>query len=191
MAASTKTSPRTASTRPAAPRKVATRGAAQRKAGQLRVAPKQAPVKKKSTSKIAKAVAGRSASTASRRAILTVLSLVIGLVAVMLAVVSFQTRIAERQMRIDRIESQIRSERDRYNSLRVQRSALREPGRLEANALALGMEPGKGADFTSVDPITVAQVLVSTGGVDPDLLETSSDPFSTYGQFKSIVGGKP
>ncbi|MEY4362551.1 MAG: hypothetical protein RL391_1857 [Actinomycetota bacterium] len=190
MARATSTTSRVASARAPKSRQVATRGPEQRKAGQLKPAPKKV-TKRRPSSKIAKAVNGRSASTASRRAILTVLTVVIGLVVIMLAVVSFQTRLAERQLRIDRIEAQIQSERDRYNALRVERSALREPGRLEANALALGMEPGSGADFTSVDPITVAQVLVSTGGLDPELLETSADPFSAYGEFKSIVGGKP
>lgn len=191
MARALKTAPRTPSTRPATPRRVTTRGAEQRQSTRLRPVPKKVSTKKQPTSKIAKAVAEKSASRGSRRVILVVLTVVIGLVLVMLAVVSFQTRIAERQMRIDRIESQIRAERDRYNALRVERSRLREPGRLEANAMSLGMEPGKGADFTSVDPITVAQVLVSTGGLDPDLLETSVDPFAAYGEFKSIVGGKP
>lgn len=191
MAGALKTAPRRTTTRPATPRRVTTRGAEQRQSTRLRPVPKKVSTKKYPTSKIAKAVAEKSASRGSRRLILVVLTVVIGLVLVMLAVVSFQTRIAERQMRIDRIESQIRAERDRYNALRVERSRLREPGRLEANAMSLGMEPGKGADFTSVDPITVAQVLVSTGGLDPDLLETSVDPFAAYGEFKSIVGGKP
>lgn len=191
MAGALKTAPRRTTTRPATPRRVTTRGAEQRQSTRLRPVPKKVSTKKHPTSKIAKAVAEKSASRGSRRLILVVLTVVIGLVLVMLAVVSFQTRIAERQMRIDRIESQIRAERDRYNALRVERSRLREPGRLEANAMSLGMEPGKGADFTSVDPITVAQVLVSTGGLDPDLLETSVDPFAAYGEFKSIVGGKP
>ena len=190
MARATSAVSRSARAHDAKPRRVATRGPEQRKAGQLKSAPKKVTTRK-STSKIAKAVSGRSASSASRRAILAVLTVVIGLVVVMLVVVGFQTRLAERQLRIDRIEAQIQSERDRYNALRVERSALREPGRLEANASALGMEPGSGADFTSVDPITVAQVLVSTGGIDPELLETTAEPLSAYGEFKSIVGGKP
>lgn len=191
MARALKSAPRPASTRPATPRQVTTRGAEQRRSNRPRPVPKKVSTKKHPTSKIAKAVADKSASRSSRRIVLTVLAVVVVLVMVMLVVVSFQTRIAERQMRIDRIESQIRAERDRYNALRIERSKLREPGRLESNAMSLGMEPGKAADFTSVDPITVAQVLVSTGGLDPDLLETSADPFADYGQFKSIVGGKP
>lgn len=191
MARALKTAPRTPASRPSGPRRVTTRGAEQRRSTRLRPVPKKVSTKRQPTSKIAKAVADKSASRSSRRIILVVLTVVIGLVLVMLAVVSFQTRIAERQMRIDRIESQIQAERDRYNALRVERSRLREPGRLETNAMSLGMEPGQGADFTSVDPITVAQVLVSTGGLDPDLLETSADPFAAYGEFKSIVGGKP
>lgn len=109
----------------------------------------------------------------------------------MMAVVVAQTRIAENQLQIDRIEDDIVAERDRYNALRLERSTLREPARLVIEARALGMQPGVGVDFTSVDPMTVAAVLVATGGVDPDLLDDSGDPLREYGEFKAILGGQP
>jgi hypothetical protein len=93
-------------------------------------------------------------------------------------------------MQIDRIEDDIAAERDRYDTLRLERSTLREPARLVVEARALGMQPGVGVDFTSVDPMTVAAVLVSTGGVDPALLSESDDPLREYGQFKAILGGR-
>jgi len=53
------------------------------------------------------------------------------------------------------------------------------------------MIPGNGTDFVSVDPLTVAQVLVSTGGVDPALLSVSHDPLVNYGAVKSTIGDRP
>ncbi|CAB4588495.1 unannotated protein [freshwater metagenome] len=130
--------------------------------------------------------------TTKTRRIVVVGTLVAGLViAFMLVVVIFQTRIAERQLGIDKVESQISIERQRYDALRLERSSLRNPERLVAEATAMGMVPGQGTDFTAVDPMTMALVLVSTGGVDPKILALSHDPFENYGAVKATVGDRP
>lgn len=174
-------------------RRVTTRTSADRR---VRATPVVAPVPKKvrprrAASPIARAVTHRDASRASRRWIGLGVFVLVLLVGIMMTVVVAQTYIAENQLRIDRIERDIASERDRYNSLRLERSTLREPSRLVEAARALGMQPGVGVDFTSVDPMTVAAVLVATGGVDPELLNDTSDPLREYGEFKSIIGGRP
>lgn len=146
---------------------------------------------RRSRSPIARAVTHRDASSASRRMVKIGSGILFVIVAIMMVVVVAQTRIAENQMNIDRIEDDISAERDRYNTLRLERSTLREPARLVIEARALGMQPGVGIDFTSVEPMTVAAVLVATGGVDPELLAESDDPLREYGEFKSILGGRP
>lgn len=185
--------PRRSTVQPSS-RQVATRSAAQRRAAAARPKPVPAPTRKRvrpRRSSIARAVNHRDASSASRRFVKIGASLLFVLVAIMMAVVVAQTRIAENQMRIDRIEDDIAAERDRYNSLRLERSTLREPARLVIEARALGMQPGIGIDFTTVEPMTIAAVLVATGGVDPELLDDSDDPLREYGEFKSILGGQP
>ncbi len=146
---------------------------------------------RRSRSPIARAVTHRDASSSSRRMVKIGSGVLFVIVAIMMIVVVAQTRIAENQMNIDRIEDDISAERDRYNTLRLERSTLREPARLVIEARALGMQPGVGIDFTSVEPMTVAAVLVATGGVDPELLAESDDPLREYGEFKSILGGRP
>lgn len=178
-------------TKPA--RRVATRTSADRRVRSTRVV---APVPKRvvprhSRSPIARAVTHRDASSASRRLVKLSVGVLFALVAVMMAVVVAQTNIAENQMQIDRIEDDIAAERDRYDTLRLERSTLREPSRLVVEARALGMQPGVGVDFTTVDPMTVAAVLVATGGVDPELLSEVDDPLREYGEFKAILGGRP
>lgn len=192
--------PQRVTARPA--RRVTTRTAAERRS----TAPKKAVSKTATTtptktapkvvgparrSPIARAVDPQNATTTGRRLVKISLGVLVALVAVMMAVVVAQTRIAENQMQLDRIESKIGAERDRYNQLRLERSQLREPARLVVEARALGMQPGVGVDFTTVDPMTVAAVLVATGGVDPDLLTDGEDPLREYGEFKAIVGGAP
>ncbi len=177
-------------------RRVATRTAADRRSSvSKRVAPKVVPAggpsTKRSPSAIARAVDPQNATVAGRRVVKLALAVLVVLVGIMMAVVVAQTRIAENQMQLDRIESRIDGERDRYNQLRLERSLLREPARLVVEARALGMQPGVGVDFTTVDPMTVAAVLVATGGVDPELLTDGDDPLREYGDFKAIVGGAP
>ena len=142
-------------------------------------------------SKLAVAVGNRNLTRRTRRLVFVTSGAIVIVVGVMMTIVVAQTRIAENQMRIDRIDEQITAERDRYNTLRLERSSLRDPARLVANARAIGMQPGVGTDFTSVDPYTVAAVLVSTGGVDSELLDATENPFEAYGHFKATVGGKP
>ncbi len=171
-----------------APKKVAPKKVSPKKV-QTKAAPKVAP--SASRSPIARAVDPQNATAAGRRLVTSALVVLVILVGIMMAVVVAQTRIAENQMQLDRIESRIESERDRYNQLRLERSLLREPARLVVEARALGMQPGVGVDFTTVDPMTVAAVLVATGGVDPELLTDGADPLQEYGEFKAIVGGAP
>jgi cell division protein FtsL len=178
--------PATRSTSKPLKKSVTTRTSADR---QARPAARQRS--KPARSKLALAVSNRNLTRQSRRLVFVTSGLVILVVGIMMMIVVAQTRIAENQMQIDRIDGQISAERDRYNTLRLERSSLREPARLVANARAIGMQPGVGADFTSVDPYTVAAVLVSTGGVDAELLDATEDPFETYGEFKATVGGQP
>lgn len=193
-AAARTTSTRTArsgAARRSTTRRVSTRSAADRRARTVPAAVPRQIEPRRRRSPIARAVTHRDAPSTSRRLVKVGVGILLLLVSIMMAVVVAQTRIAENQLQIDRIEDDIVAERDRYNALRLERSTLREPARLVIEARALGMQPGVGVDFTSVDPMTVAAVLVATGGVDPDLLDDSGDPLREYGEFKAILGGQP
>jgi len=162
------------------------------RAGVARPARKVVAPKPRSTprSRLTPVVGRRDASKAGRRLVYFLVFVVSLVMLCMFLAVVAQTRIAENQMRLDQIDQQIVAERDRYNTLRLERSSLREPARLVAEARALGMAPGLGTDFTSVDPSTVAAVLVSTGGVDPEFLSVERDPLETYGRVKSLIGDR-
>lgn len=155
--------------------------------GTAKVAPRRSAPPK---SKLAAVVSQSQVSRTGRRLVYSMVFLVgLVMVGMFLAVVA-QTRIAENQLRLDQIEQEIVAERNRYDELRLERSSLREPARLVVEARALGMAPGLGTDFTSVDPATVAAVLVSTGGVDPELLSVERDPLENYGRVKSLIGDR-
>ena len=155
------------------------------------VKPRSAEARRSAKSPVARVVTRRDATNGMRRVIIVSASIAVMAIMVMFLVVAFQTRIAETQMKIDKINAQIQAERDRYDALRLERSALRDPARLVADATAMGMIPGTGTDFTTVEPSSVAAVLVSTGGVDPEYMSDSEDPLENYGAVKALIGGQP
>lgn len=141
-------------------------------------------------SPIARVVNKRDAPARLRRFVFIAVGVAVAAITLMMLVVVFQTRLAETQLGIDDIESQITAERNRYDQLRLERSILREPGRLVEEARALGMVPGSKTDFRTVDPLAVAEVLVSVGGSDPNSILGIKDPLERYGSVKAIIGDR-
>ena len=141
-------------------------------------------------SPLARAVTRKNAPKSTRVFIYTVATLAAIIITLMMVVVVFQTRLAETQLNIDVIEQQIADERARYDELRLQRSVLREPSRLVAEATALGMVPGTKTVFTSVDPAAVASVLVSLGGSDIEQFANTREPLKNYSAVKALSGGE-
>jgi len=83
--------------------------------------------------------------------------------------VIFQTVIAEQQLRLDRVSTDVRLARQHYNELRQQRAELRAPDYLRAQAIMLGMWPGSGAKFEEIPAEVVTMVLASTGEMDDSI----------------------
>lgn len=140
-------------------------------------------------SPLARAVSQKNAPKATRIFIYTTATLAIVTITLMMVVVVFQTRLAETQLNIDVIEKQISVERSRYDELRLQRSALREPSRLVSEASALGMVPGSKTTFNTVEPAAVASILVSMGGLDLEQFANTRDPLKNYSAVKALIGG--
>ena len=91
-------------------------------------------------------------------------------------IVIFQTVIAEQQLRLDRVSTDVRLARQHYNELRQQRAELRAPAYLRAQAIMLGMWPGSGAKFEEIPAEVVTMVLASTGEMDDSIaLPRNSD----------------
>ena len=95
----------------------------------------------------------------------------------MLSAVVLHTRLAERQLEIDRLERQVTNSRERFDVLRQQRAELRSPTRLAQESQRLGMYPAPHTDFITADPWTLAEILASTGTVSTfDGLLMETDP---------------
>lgn len=121
-----------------------------------------------------------------RFAINAALVLVAVVVSLMLAAVVLHTRLAERQVEIDRVEAAVIEARSRFDVLRQQRAELRAPARLAAAAADQDMVPSPAADFLPVDPSTVAEVLAADGPVPEDELGAIADAFEPLDQVRRV-----
>lgn len=114
-----------------------------------------------------------------------------GLFLVLFAVTAFQTRIAQNQLDIDRLDDRIADQRDEYTRLRLERAGLMSPERLMAEAAAIGMVPGGATQFVTITPESVAEVVVSSSGVEQRTRARAVDPLDAYSDVKALMDGVP
>lgn len=105
----------------------------------------------------------------------------------------FHTQLAERQLRIDRLDRAVATERERFDDLRYQRAELRSPVRLAAAASALGMQRGSASTFVSVTPEAVARQLAAAGPIDDEVVQIviHTDPLDQFRAVKSVTEATP
>ncbi len=105
----------------------------------------------------------------------------------------FHTQLAERQLRLDRIERQVTAERERFDELRYERAELRSPVRLASSATALGMHRGAASTFVSVTPEAVARQLAAAGPIGDHAVQIviHTDPLDQFRAVKNVTEGEP
>jgi len=103
----------------------------------------------------------------------------------------FHTQLAERQLRIDRLDRAVAEQRELFDELRYQRAELRSPVRLAEAAGAIGMVSGDSSDFVRVTPEAVALQLAAAGTLDATsrvIVET--DPLQQFRDVKAVTAGE-
>ena len=105
----------------------------------------------------------------------------------------FHTQLAERQLRLDRLDRQVAVERERFDELRYERAELRSPVRLAAAAAELGMRRGRASTFVSVTPEAVARQLAAAGPIGDDAVRIviHTDPLDQFRAVKSVTEAAP
>lgn len=105
----------------------------------------------------------------------------------------FHTQLAERQLRIDRLERAVAAERERFDELRHQRAELRSPVRLAAAAGALGMRRGDATEFLEVGPELLARQIAAAGVIDERVVQITIDtePLDQFRAVKSVTEPTP
>ncbi|MCU1501994.1 MAG: hypothetical protein JWM12_1348 [Ilumatobacteraceae bacterium] len=108
----------------------------------------------------------------------------------MIGAAAFQTQLAQRQVKLDKVDRAIRDATDDYNRLRRERAELQSPERLVTEATKLGMQPAESTAFVSIDPEMVAEVQRSSGGVF-DANASTVSPLDEFIRVKAIAGTSP
>ena len=112
----------------------------------------------------------RVVETVQVRKFSIVTTALIGIATVLTLIVVFQTVIAEQQLRLDKVTTDVRLARFHYDELRQQRAELRAPDYLREQAMMLGMSQGLSAQFEEIPADVVATVIAATGGMDKEIL---------------------
>ena len=98
----------------------------------------------------------------------------IGLFLLMSIAIGFQAVIAEQQLKLDHVSSELRLAKLYQDQLRQQRAGLLAPDYLRTQAGLQGMSQGLGSRFVEVPQDVVAQVVIATGLMDPKIAEPSA-----------------
>jgi len=124
------------------------------------------------------------------RAAANALILLVAMIAcLMLAAVVLHTRLADRQLEIDRLEAEVTTSLQRFDLLRQQRAELRSPNRLTQASADLGMRAASGTKFIEVDAASLAAVLATAGTIDEQSGEVDrSDPLEQIQRVREAEG---
>jgi hypothetical protein len=113
--------------------------------------------------------------------------------AALLGAAVFHTQLAERQLRIDRLERAVATQRELFDELRYERAELRSPVRLAAAAGAMGMQRGDVSDFVEITPEQLARQLAAAGTIDDRAVRIiiDTDPLDQFRDVKAVTAGRP
>jgi len=98
----------------------------------------------------------------------------VGLFVLMGVAIGFQAVIAEQQLKLDHVSSELRLAKLYQDELRQQRADLLAPEYLRTQAGLQGMSQGLGSRFVEIPQDVVAQVAIATGLMDEKIAEPSA-----------------
>lgn len=119
-----------------------------------------------------------------------VVSVIVMFGAVLFFVVALQTHMAQQQVRLDKINSDISRARRHFETLRAERAQLQSPTHLIARAHEFGMVPGVNVRVVEVPAAIAAEVAANVGKIDEDVAISTESPLDEFGRLKpAVVGG--
>ena len=98
----------------------------------------------------------------------------IGMFVLISVIIGFQAFIAQQQLTLDHVSSELRMAKRYHDELRQVRAELLAPDYLREQAMVQGMTQGLGSRFVEIPEDVVAQVVIATGKMDPTLAEPSA-----------------
>lgn len=126
-----------------------------------------------------------------RRRYAGMVGVVVALAAVLLVVVVGRAYMAEQQMQLDRLNSDVRRAREYFDELRARRAELQSPENLVAVAWKAGLVPSVGNKVVTIPAEVAATVAATVGKIDADIADGVESPLDEFGRVKATVDGTP
>lgn len=125
-----------------------------------------------------------------RRRSVGAVTVILFFAAALFFVVALQTHMAQQQVRLDKINSDIARARRHFETLRAERAQLQSPTHLIARANEFGMVPGVNVRVVEVPAAIAAEVAANVGKIDEDVAVAPESPLDEFGRLKpAVVGG--
>lgn len=109
------------------------------------------------------------------------------LMTAMFGVVVLRTTMAQQQMRIDRLNSDIIRARNNFDKLRAERARFQSPEYLIDRAKALGMVPSIETVMVEIPADIAVEVAAGVGKVDSDVVASRASQLDEFGRMKRTV----
>jgi cell division protein FtsB len=104
------------------------------------------------------------------------------IVSSMLASAAFQTRLAQSQLELDRLDREVSATRQSYDTLRRARADLRAPARLAEIAASTGMVTTDEVTYMDIDAETLVAVQQAAGTLD----SSGNGDDELLGEFRDV-----
>lgn len=121
----------------------------------------------------------------------SVMGVLFCILVLMCSVVVLRVHMAQQQMRLDKLNSDIYRARQHSETLRAERARMQSPIHLIGQAQTLGMVPSLGNRIVAILPSIAAEVASTVGKIDADVIEPVDSPLDQFGRMKSRVNGAP
>ena len=114
----------------------------------------------------------------------TVVGVVIGS---LFLVVLLRTHMAQQQLRLDRLNSDIVRARNNFDRLRAERARFQSPAYLTERARAMGMVQGLDTNMVNIPTDIAVLVASGVGKVDVDVKSERTTHLDEFGRMKRTV----
>lgn len=108
-------------------------------------------------------------------------------VASLFAVVLLRTQMAQQQLRLDRLNSDIVRARNNFDRLRAERARFQSPAYLNERARAMGMVQGLDTQMLPIPSDIAVLVASGVGKVDSDVKSDRASHLDEFGRMKRTV----
>lgn len=121
----------------------------------------------------------------------TVVMAVLFVAGVLFGIVALQVHMAQQQLRLDKLSSDISRSRQHFDQLRAEKASLQSPEHLMEASRQWGLMPGRSTTIVDIPASVAAEVAATVGKIDADVIAKGESSLDEFGRMKAAVVGTP